>query len=66
MTTEDIHVKIPYVVPSCAQWFDFESVHQIEEESLPEYFCGKFPSKTPQTYVESRNFMVKLYRENPL
>jgi len=33
---------------------------------MPEYFCGKFPSKTPQAYVEARNFMIRLYWENPL
>ena len=34
-------------------------------DSLPEFFCGKYPSKTPETYKEYRNFMIKTYRENP-
>jgi hypothetical protein len=32
---------------------------------LPEFFNGRYPSKTPQTYKEYRNFMVLLYRQNP-
>lgn len=55
----------PLVLPSCAGWFDLNAVHEIEQKALPEYFCGKYPSKTPQVYKEYRNFMVKLYRANP-
>ena len=52
-----------------AVWFDPESyentIDKIEEESLPEFFCGKYPSKTPVVYKEYRNFMINLYRMNP-
>lgn len=34
-------------------------------QSLPEYFCGKFPHKNPATYLDYRNFIIKLYRESP-
>ena len=34
-------------------------------QSLPEFFCGKFPHKTPEKYFNYRNFIVKLYREKP-
>mmetsp|Transcript_6057 Transcript_6057/g.5465 ORF Transcript_6057/g.5465 Transcript_6057/m.5465 type:complete len:194 (+) Transcript_6057:155-736(+) len=55
------------VVPSeAADWFSFEEVHSLEMSSLPEFFSGKYPSKTPQIYMEYRNFMVQLYRQNPL
>lgn len=55
------------VVPSAAaDWFSLDDVHQLEKDSLPEFFSGKYPSKSPQVYVEYRNFMVQLYRQNPI
>ena len=53
------------VIPSCSSWFHSEKIHIIEKESLPDFFCGKYPSKTPITYKHYRNFMIKTYRENP-
>lgn len=52
------------VVPSCSAWFDCKKIHEIEKESLPEFFCGKYSSKNPTTYMHYRNFMIKTYREN--
>lgn len=57
--------KMPILIPSCSQWFDLEKIHEIELNALPEYFCNKYPLKTPHTYKESRNFIISLYRENP-
>jgi len=57
--------RYPMVFPSCTQWFDINTIHEIEQQSLPEYFCGKYNSKTPQTYMEYRNYIIKLYRINP-
>ena len=34
--------KTPYIVPSCAQWFDFYQIHSIEQESCPEFFCLRY------------------------
>jgi len=34
-------------------------------QSLPEFFCGKFPHKNPATYIDYRNYIIKLYRESP-
>jgi hypothetical protein len=52
-----------------SQWFDPDNyentITNIEEESLPEFFSGKYPSKTPGVYKEYRNFMITLYRMNP-
>jgi len=52
-----------------AAWFDGENfenrIAPIEEDSLPEFFNGKYPSKTPTVYKEYRNFMIALYRMNP-
>ena len=51
-------------MPSCCVWFDFDKIHNIERDALPEFFGGK-PSKTPDVYMQYRNFMVKAYRMNP-
>lgn len=53
------------VLPSCSRWFSFNEIHEIEVQSLPEFFCGRFPQKTPQVYYTWRNFIIKLYREKP-
>lgn len=58
------HKKYPIVLPSCAHWFDINELHQIEKDSMPEFFCGK-PSKTPQIYKRYRNYIIQLYRQNP-
>ena len=51
-------------LPISSSWFNMDNIHEIEIKSLPEYFCGKFPSKTPQIYKKYRNFIINLYREN--
>lgn len=56
--------KQPIIIPGCAQWFKFDEIHEIEMKALPEFFCGKFPSKTPEIYKEYRNYIINLYREN--
>jgi hypothetical protein len=56
----------PIQIPSsAADWFDLDEIHEVEKDSLPEFFNGRYPSKTPQTYKEYRNLMVLLYRQNP-
>lgn len=55
----------PAVIPSCASWFDPLNVHQVEVDSLPEYFNEKYPSKNPQVYKTYRNFIIKMYRDKP-
>ena len=57
--------KYPMVFPSCARWFDINNIHEIEQQAMPEYFCGRSPCKTPQIYMEYRNYIIKLYRSNP-
>ncbi len=58
------HSKLPIIIPSSSQWFKFEEIHEIEMKAFPEYFCGKYPSKSPEIYKESRNYIINLYREN--
>lgn len=52
------------VIPSAtASWYSPDEVAQIEKDSLPEFFSGHYPSKTPKIYMEYRLFMITLYRE---
>lgn len=55
----------PGLIPSCAAWFDPRGIHQLEIDALPEFFNQKYPSKSPQSYLMFRNYIIKLYRENP-
>jgi len=54
----------PVVIPSCSLWFDPNGIHEIEKDSLPEFFVGKL-TKTPQIYKNWRNAIIALYRQNP-
>lgn len=57
-------LKQPVILPTCSQWFSLDTIHEIEMKSLPEFFCSKYPSKTPEIYKEYRNYIINLYREN--
>jgi SWIRM-associated domain at the N-terminal/SWIRM domain/Myb-like DNA-binding domain/Zinc finger, ZZ type len=52
-------------VPEFSAWFDVDGIHDIERLALPEFFSGSFRSKTDQTYVEIRNFMILTWRRMP-
>lgn len=53
------------IIPSCSSWFELDKVHEIEMQTLPEFFCGKFPHKNPSTYYSLRNNIIRMYRERP-
>ncbi|VDN58910.1 unnamed protein product [Dracunculus medinensis] len=53
------------IIPSYASWFDYNSIHHIEQRSLPEFFNGRNKSKTPSVYMAYRNFMIDSYRITP-
>lgn len=57
-------INNPVITPTCASWFDVNGIHQLERDSLPEFFSGSV-SKTPQVYKNYRNLIIKLYREDP-
>ena len=59
------YAKTAFIIPSCSSWFSIDTIHEIEMQSLPEFFCGKFPHKNPATYLDYRNYIIKLYRESP-
>lgn len=62
--TRAFSVSAPIVIPTCTSWFDPNGIHEIERESLPEFFVGKL-TKTPQLYKKYRNFIIDMYRQNP-
>ncbi|CCH40673.1 Chromatin structure-remodeling complex protein [Wickerhamomyces ciferrii] len=55
----------PIIIPSFASWFEFDSIHEIEKKSLPEFFNNNSRFKTSKSYQDIRNFMIHTYRLNP-
>lgn len=51
-------------LPFFARWFDFSLINPIERQAVPEFFQEK-PSKSPEVYQQMRNFIVRLYWQNP-
>ncbi len=47
------------------EWFDPGTVHQIERDALPEWFDGRSNVKTWATYVEYRNYIVRVWQNRP-
>ncbi|KAI0567422.1 hypothetical protein FGB62_2g338 [Gracilaria domingensis] len=52
-------------MPSFAKWFQMNGVHDIERRALPEFFSGRYASKTEDSYREIRNFIIRTWRKNP-
>ena len=48
-TTSPLPTPAPF--PAHCSWFVMSEIHDTEKTSLPEFFNGKFPSKTPAVYV---------------
>lgn len=55
----------PVIIPSFVTWFDFAEIHQIEKNSLPDFFDDSSRFKTPKAYKDTRNFMINTYRLSP-
>jgi SWI/SNF related-matrix-associated actin-dependent regulator of chromatin subfamily C len=55
----------PVFIPSYSRWFRMDSIHDIEKRALPEFFSGQYPSKTPQVYLQYRNFIIRSWRADP-
>ncbi|XP_022940007.1 SWI/SNF complex subunit SWI3C-like [Cucurbita moschata] len=54
-----------HVVPMHSDWFSPATVHRLERQVVPHFFSGKLPDRTPEKYMEIRNFVVAKYMENP-
>lgn len=57
----DAHVRMPVY----AHWFRMATINEIERNANVEFFNGRSSIKTPEQYVEYRNFMVQRYRKCP-
>ncbi|GAB4837922.1 hypothetical protein Ancab_027450 [Ancistrocladus abbreviatus] len=54
-----------HVVPVPAGWFSWTKIHPIEKKALPSFFNGKSESRTPEIYMEIRNWIMKKFHSNP-
>ncbi|GMH23563.1 hypothetical protein Nepgr_025406 [Nepenthes gracilis] len=54
-----------HVVPFHAGWFSWTKVHPIEELALPSFFNGRSECRTPEIYMEIRNWIMKKFHANP-
>ncbi|XVE93226.1 hypothetical protein REPUB_Repub01dG0172100 [Reevesia pubescens] len=54
-----------HVVPNHCGWFSWTKVHHLEERVLPSFFNGKSPVRTPDIYMEIRNWIMKKFHANP-
>ncbi|XP_022772527.1 SWI/SNF complex subunit SWI3B-like isoform X2 [Durio zibethinus] len=52
-------------VPSYSRWFSWGKIDSCELRFLPEFFDGRYPSKSPILYMYYRNSIIKQFRENP-
>eukprot|EP01122_Echinamoeba_exundans_P016275 TRINITY_DN8196_c0_g1_i1.p1 TRINITY_DN8196_c0_g1~~TRINITY_DN8196_c0_g1_i1.p1 ORF type:complete len:921 (-),score=291.48 TRINITY_DN8196_c0_g1_i1:88-2850(-) len=55
------------VLPSHAEWFNINTIHEFEKRALSEFFNPESAntSKTPEIYKEYRDFMIHTYQQNP-
>ncbi|KAL9672457.1 hypothetical protein QQ045_028707 [Rhodiola kirilowii] len=54
-----------HVVPNHCGWFSWTKWHPLEEQALSSFFSGKSEMRSPSTYMEIRNWVVKKFRSNP-
>ncbi|OMO74280.1 Zinc finger, ZZ-type [Corchorus capsularis] len=54
-----------HVVPNHCGWFSWTKIHNVEERVLPSFFNGKNPMRTPDVYMEIRNWILKKFHANP-
>ncbi|GMJ06896.1 SWITCH/SUCROSE NONFERMENTING 3D [Hibiscus trionum] len=54
-----------HVVPSHCGWFSWTKIHHLEESILSSFFNGKSPNRTPDVYMEIRNWIMKKFHANP-
>lgn len=53
-----------YFLLSALGWFSWTDIHFIEESTLPSFFNGKSETRTADTYLEIRNWIMKKFHTN--
>lgn len=46
------------IIPSYSSWFDYNGVHAIEKQALPEFFSGQNRSKSPEMLVAEYHCII--------
>ncbi|WJX51479.1 hypothetical protein P8452_37673 [Trifolium repens] len=54
-----------HVVPTHCGWFSWLNIHSIEKRMMPSFFNGKTENRTPDKYMEIRNWIMKKFHSNP-
>ncbi|KAK7312351.1 hypothetical protein VNO77_36142 [Canavalia gladiata] len=54
-----------HVVPTHCGWFSWSNIHPIEKQMLPSFFNGKTENRSPDVYMEMRNWIIKKFHSNP-
>ncbi|KAL5788564.1 hypothetical protein ACOSP7_005513 [Xanthoceras sorbifolium] len=54
-----------HVVPTHCGWFSWTKLHPLEEQGIPSFFNGKLQDRTPDIYMEIRNWIMKKFHTNP-
>ncbi|CAK8576505.1 unnamed protein product [Lathyrus sativus] len=54
-----------HVVPTHCGWFSWLNIHPIEKRMVPSFFNEKNESRTPDKYMEIRNWIMKKFHSNP-
>ncbi|GAV73735.1 Myb_DNA-binding domain-containing protein/ZZ domain-containing protein/SWIRM domain-containing protein [Cephalotus follicularis] len=54
-----------HAVPNHCGWFSWTKIHPLEERTLPIFFNGKSQTRSPNMYMEIRNWLMKKFHANP-
>lgn len=54
-----------HAVPTSAGWFSWKAIHEIEKHTMPSFFNGKSETRTPEVYMDIRNFIMKKFHSDP-
>lgn len=54
-----------HVVPTHCGWFSWSDIHSIEKRMMPSFFNGISENRTPDKYMEIRNWIMKKFHSNP-
>ncbi|CAH8354589.1 unnamed protein product [Eruca vesicaria subsp. sativa] len=54
-----------HVLPMHSAWFAPNTVDRLERQVVPQFFSGKSPNHTPESYMHFRNAIVSKYTDNP-